>query len=288
MPDDSASTLGKGIKRVLTRPRTLFRAGKALGLRTMLQLVRIRLTGSPQSKYILRIPRYPHPIFIRGGGSSDAVALYEVLVTQEYALTTTLDSPAFIIDGGANIGVASIYFLNRYPTSRVLAVEPDDSNFELCRMNLGPYGDRVTLIRGAIWKSEGRLALEMGEQEWLSHVRDDRPGSVEAFTISSLMARGDGKVDLLKLDIEGSEGELFGPDAQDWLPYVRNIAIELHGEDRKARFFAALAGYQYDLSMHRSWTDPIPGASCYVALCQNLRLETTAAQGKTGQYTSES
>jgi len=247
----------------------------------MLQLVRIRLTGTAQTRYVLRIPQYPHPIFIRGGQSSDAVALYEVLVTQEYALTTLLHSPAFIVDGGANVGMASLYFLNQYPTARVIAVEPDAANLELCRMNLAPYGNRVTLIHGAIWKSEGRLTLETGQQEWVSRVREDESGSIEAFTMQSLIARGDGKVDLLKLDIEGSEREVFGPDAQEWLPSVQNIAIELHGEDHKARFFAALMGYRYDLSLNCTWTDSAAGSamSCYLAICQNLRIERETASG---------
>jgi FkbM family methyltransferase len=244
----------------------------------MLKLVRVRLTGTALRRYVLRIPGYAHPVFIRGGKSSDAIALYEVLVTQEYAISADLSSPAFIIDGGANVGMASLYFLNRYPGARVVAVEPDDANLELCRLNLAPYGNRVTFIHGAIWKSGARLTLEAGRQEWVSRVRDDQSGSVEAFTLSSLIALGDGKVDLLKLDIEGSELEVFGPEAREWLPSVRNIAIELHGEDRKDRFFAALKGYQYDLSLHRTWTDPEAGSStsCYLAICQNLCEESAS------------
>ena len=181
----------------------------------------------------------------------------------------------FIIDGGANVGMASLYFLNRYPTARVIAVEPDDANLELCRMNLAPYGNRVTLIHGAIWKCGGRLALEAGRQEWVSRVRDDQAGSVEAFTLASLIAHGDGKVGLLKLDIEGSEIEVFGPNAREWLPSVRNIAIELHGEDRKDGFFAALKRYRYDLSLHRTWTDSADESMpCYLAICQNLHPES--------------
>jgi FkbM family methyltransferase len=263
------------LKWILTRPRALFRAWKALGLQTMLQLVRIRLTGTERQKYALRIPGFAHPVYIRGGQSSDAIALYEVLVTKEYALTAQLDSPAFIIDGGANCGMASLYFLNRYPKAKVVAVEPAPANLELCQLNLTPYGDRVTLIQGAIWKTAGRLALELGEHEWNNRVRDDQSqaGTVEAFTIPSLISRGSGKVDLLKLDIEGSEGEIFASDTQEWLPKVRNIAIELHGDDCKDRFLAALKGYQYDLSLHCNWTDPTAGSSmsCYVATCQNLR-----------------
>jgi len=242
----------------------------------MLQLIRIRLTGTPQRKYVLRIPGYAHPVFIRGGRSSDAVALYEVLVTGEYAIGAKLNAPAFIIDGGANIGMATLYFLKRYPDARVVAVEPDDANLELCRLNLSPYGDRVTLVHGAIWKDGGLLALEAGAEEWVHRVREDQSGSVVAFTVESLIAFGDGKVDLLKLDIEGSEMGIFGPESARWLPAVRNIAIELHGDDRKDQFFHALQGYRYDLSLRRTWTDPTPGtsSSCYLAICQNLRPES--------------
>src|SRR5579863_320629 len=272
------------IKWILNRPRVLFRAGRVLGLWTMLKLVRVRLTGTALRRYVLRIPGYAHPVFIRGGRSSDAIALYDVLVTQEYAIGANLRSPAFIIDGGANVGMASLYFLNRYPSARVVAVEPDDANLEICRMNLAPYGNRVTLIHGAIWKSAGRLSLEAGQQEWVNRVRDDQSGSVEAFALTSLIGLGDGKVDLLKLDIEGSELEVFGPEAQEWLPVVRNIAIELHGEDRKDHFFAALQGYRYDLSLHTTWTDPAAGSSmsCYLAICQNLREESASSAAAGG------
>lgn len=259
------------IKRLLTRPRVLYRTANALGWVTALRLVYIRLRGTADRRYALRIPQFSYPVSIRGGDSSDAIALYEILVTQEYALTAQLDPQPFIIDGGANIGIASLYFLNLYPKSRVIAVEPDQSNFELCSANLAPYGDRATLIQGALWKGEGYLALELGQKEWLTRVRDDQPGTIKAFTIPSLIDRGNGSVDLLKLDIEGSEFEIFGPEAQTWLPSIRNIAIELHGEDRKDRFLAALKEYDYDLSMNLTWTDFTEASNCYLAICQNIR-----------------
>ena len=262
------------IQRLLSRPRVLARAWKALGLRTMLHLVYIRLRGSAQKRYVLHIPGYPHPIYIRGGKSSDAIALYEVLVTREYAVSAALDVPPAIIDGGANIGMASLFFLNSHPGSRVIAIEPDDSNFELCRLNLEPYGGRVKLIRGAVWKSPGHLSLEFGEQEWVHSVREDKSGSVEAFTVPSLIAMCGGRVDLLKLDIEGSELEIFGSAAREWLPSVRNIAIELHGNDHKDVFLSALGGFRYDLSLHCNWSDPAGGAFCYLAICQNIVPES--------------
>lgn len=184
---------------------------------------------------------------------------------QEYAAVADLDSPSFIVDGGANIGIASLYFLNRYPTTSIVAVEPSPANFEILRKNLAPYGKRVTLIQGAIWKGSGRLILESGGEEWRTSVRAedrDQKGSVEAFTLPTLIAYGNGTVDLLKLDIEGSESEVFGPEAQQWLPGVRNIAIEVHSKQCADRFFSALAGYQYELRKHRKDN---------VIICRNLR-----------------
>lgn len=79
--------------------------------------------------------------------------------------------------------------------------------------------------------------------------------------MASLIARGRGAgVDLLKLDVEGGEREIFGPNSQEWLPSIANIVIELHGPECEARFFEALQPYDYDQT-HRD--------SVYV--CRNLR-----------------
>jgi FkbM family methyltransferase len=253
------------VKWLLTRPRAIWRAATTLGLWSTLQLVRIRLAPGKRATYSLRIPKFPHAITIRGGQSSDTWAVYELLVMQEYALVGDLDSPAFIIDGGANIGIASLYFLNQYPSAHLVAVEPSPANFEILRKNLAPYAERVTLIQGAIWKSRGRLILEQGDEDWRTSVRADdsnHSGTVEAFTLPSLIAYGNGTVDLLKLDIEGSESEVFGPEARQWLPAVRNIAIELHSKVCSDRFFGALDGYQFDRPEHHKDN---------VVVCRDLR-----------------
>ena len=119
--------------------------------------------GAREATHELRIPGYPHPITIRGGQSTDAWAVYELLVMQEYALVGDLDSPGFIIDAGANIGIASLYFLHQYPNARIVAIEPHPGNSELLRKNLAPYAERVTLLPKAPYgKAAGRLQLISG------------------------------------------------------------------------------------------------------------------------------
>jgi FkbM family methyltransferase len=191
----------------------------------VLELAFFHFRGRRDRQYPVHVRGYSHPIAIRGGKSSDVFALYEILVLDEYAFVGDLKAPATIIDGGANVGIASVYFLKRYPTARVLAVEPDPGNLDLCRKNLAPYKGRAEVIRGAIWSSTCPLDLDYSRQEdWTIRVRAQDPdggGPIGGLTMESLIAMCGGKVDLLKLDIEGSEAEVFGPSARQWLPNVR-------------------------------------------------------------------
>lgn len=238
------------LKQLLTRPRVFFRAMRKIGLLPALRLVNIRL-GSPDKIYRVEVPQWPHPVFIRGGQRSDAIVLYEMLVTEEYAFVDGLDAPKSIIDGGANIGLAAVYFLNRYPSARIISVEPFQGSADVCRKNLEAYGARATVLEGAIWCDEGSVCLDPQWEDWVNRVRPaaaGETGSAKAFTVPSLIALCGGSVDLLKLDVEGSEKEIFGPGAAEWLPAVRNIVIELHGKDCEERFFNAVAPYEYEMT----------------------------------------
>ena len=48
--------------------------------------------------------------------------------------------PRFIIDGGANVGYASVFFANRYPNvEKILAIEPEIENFTMLKYNTQYY-----------------------------------------------------------------------------------------------------------------------------------------------------
>ncbi len=50
-------------------------------------------------------------------------------------------------------------------------------------------------------------------------------------------------VDLLKIDIESAEKELFSENVHLWLPRTRRLVIELHGPDCERIFFDAMNGH---------------------------------------------
>ena len=251
------------LTRALTRPRAVFRALRRVGVLATISFIRIRL-GSPKTLYQVKVPQFPSPIFVRGGRSTDTTVVYELLVTGEYDLLDRLEPPKWIIDGGANIGVTAAYLLKRFPSTRVIAVEPFPDTFEVCRKNLMPYRNRAVLRQGAIWPYGGRVSLDPQEEEWANRVNAAGNGegeTAEAVTMTSLVGAAGGFVDLFKLDVEGSEREIFGHGSEEWLPYIRNMIIEIHGQDCYSRVFEALKSYDYEVSNRDN-----------VYFCRNLRL----------------
>ena len=201
--------------------------------------------------------------------TSDQRSFEQVFLQLQYApAADVLLRPRLIVDCGANVGYSALYFLTRFPAVRVVAVEPDPANARVCSDNLAPYADRARLVEAAVWPSQASLRLEHTRpgDEWGIRVAAAADGSVRGVTIAELLrdAREDW-IDLLKVDIEGAERQLFSGDLS-WLRRVRTVAIELHGEahgfgpEQAAPFWDALRAFDYDRTQHGEMT-----------LCSNLR-----------------
>ena len=213
-----------------------------------------------------------HPVTMRLRGSSDQSVFSQTFQEGQYSPLRDFRDVSLVLDLGANIGMSSAWFLSCFPAARVVAVEPDRRNVELCKRNLQMYGDRVLLLHGAVWSECTKLCLSQGSfgdgREWASQVMPVAGGDVEAWDVGRLIEMaGGGNVDLLKVDIERAELAVFGETSKAWLPRVRNICIELHGPDCEAVFFNALSGFDYELgySHNRELT-----------ICRNLRLKDAA------------
>jgi FkbM family methyltransferase len=129
-----------------------------------------------------------------------------------------------IVDAGANIGAASIWFSLQFPEARIIAVEPDPANARLCRLNT--EGRNVEVVEAAIGASSGSVSLVSAEQSW--GVQTVRGGDVPIVTVPQLLDRIEGAELLIaKIDIEGFESDLFA-EATDWLETVSAIFVEPH------------------------------------------------------------
>jgi FkbM family methyltransferase len=189
--------------------------------------------------------------------TSDVACLGKVFVDEEYRLPVDANpafalSPQLIVDAGANVGFATLFFALRFPAAHIVAIEPEPRNFALLQRNCQGLPN-VTLINAALWPSNAPLQLVGDNMDhWDYSFRpaaDDASPRVAAVTIADVLAaRGAARIDLLKLDIEGAERELFDESSAGWLSSIDAIIVELH--DRLApgcaeRFYSRLVGRKF-------------------------------------------
>ncbi len=190
-----------------------------------------------------------HPLQLRSG-RSDFFFFGQIFLDQEFAPVRDADIHS-VMDLGGNIGLASVWFLNTFPSSRVLTVEANPQNYDMLARNLQPYGERAMVARGGVWWREASLTVVSGQNEGDARVREALPedgpsATVRGWDIPALMLLGGfTTIDMLKVDIEGAETVIFQRNTDHWLPLVRNLSIETHGRDSQTVVAAALAPYDY-------------------------------------------
>lgn len=241
-----ASKLAREVSAQLSYTARLSRfvgPSKALQARALDFLGRIQ--GGRRAEITMHPPSLLHPVKLRVG-SSDLATYHQILVEEFYGSLCDLD-PEIIVDCGANSGLASAFFLSRFPRAKVIALEAFPDSAELCRRNLAPYGPRARVLAAGVWSHACRLVLEARRgEEWGVRVRPAHPGEAGDIDAIGLADLGLSRIDLLKVDIEGSEEAVLTEGAEAWLPTVRNMAIELHGPGCERALWNALAAYEAD------------------------------------------
>jgi FkbM family methyltransferase len=179
----------------------------------------------------------PVPVRLPGSGTTvlirpdttDPFIFEEVFLLDEYSFDTPAE-PRLILDIGANVGYASVYFAEKYPSARIIAVEPETSNIRQLKANTAGHPN-VRVVEAGIWNRNACLTLvDPGARSSDFQLRECRPGEqgTEAVTVEHLMElAGSDHADIVKIDIEGGEKELFSENV-DWLGKVDTLVIELH------------------------------------------------------------
>jgi FkbM family methyltransferase len=173
--------------------------------------------------------------------SSDILTFNEVMIAEIYrGIIRRVPRCEFVMDLGANIGLATLYFAAAFPQCKVLCVEPDAENQKVLMSNVRILTEenRCKTIHGAAWSTNGTLQVDCPcDSSGFNAVRVSQvPGGtsrqVDAYSVNELMKlAGFPRIDVLKVDIEGAETELFRCNAA-WLDYVNAITIEFHGNSR--------------------------------------------------------
>ena len=183
-------------------------------------------------KRVRQVKMADQTIYLRTA-TTDVYVAASCLISKEFA-GFKCDNPSVIINAGAHIGIASVWFAQKYPNAKIIAIEPDRDNYEMMRRNAENYKNVIT-IHAALWSSRGkRELLDRQTGTWgytiadTENVTKSTGQMVDCVSIPSLMDEYNFKfIDLLKLDIEGSEKEVL-ESSSAWMKNVGAIMIELH------------------------------------------------------------
>lgn len=204
------------------------RLKRRFGYRALLFLFLSKFRKSRRMDVKLRGLRYRLSL---SNFSADVTTLFQIFFAEEYKVQLS-SPPSHIIDCGANIGLSAVYFANKYPDAKIIAIEPDEGNFRYLKLNTEKYPN-VICLKKAVWpRKEALQIVDPGRGDWGLQTRpatDDANPTVDTVTIDELMY--DYKmqyIDFLKIDIEGAEKELFTAGYHEWLSRTRVMAIELH------------------------------------------------------------
>ncbi len=107
-----------------------------------------------------------------------------------------------MVDAGAHHGHTAVQYLEHFPNSHVIALEPEPENFAIAKKALAPFGERVELLPFALAETDGSVALrrtshsgahsllEVGDMRYYdAPVETLAPIEVRAVTLDSLLRR---------------------------------------------------------------------------------------------------
>ena len=223
-----------------------------LGLRTALSVF---IAG--------RFSTTPRQVYLRGFGRSFTYRGYadKGVMSHFYRpgyriVDTPQHSIQVIIDAGANIGDETVRFRYFYPQAKIIAVEVESNNFRILQSNLKYDSDVICINSGLWWRSAKLEVIQSDHNEGFSVIEipdfSSNPG-ISALSINDIINLYDiTNIDILKLDIEGTEFELFSHGTHNWIDVVSAFIIECADHERPgtmSKMFEAL-GHKFDCYIH--------------------------------------
>jgi FkbM family methyltransferase len=178
--------------------------------------------------------------------STDFLVFEQVILNQEYKPFLELikkysqNKGLNLVDAGSNVGFASLYLNEHLNINRIVSIEPSKENIKNLKENF--HSNSITNIHiyeTGLWEKKTRLKLDTNfrdGREWslrLIETNENDPDGFDCISIENIF--NDEKIeiiDILKIDIEGGEKEVFKAFEKDnsILSKIKFIAIEIHDE----------------------------------------------------------
>jgi FkbM family methyltransferase len=181
--------------------------------------ISVRLDGSDISTFKQVFVKREYDLSGLGSAVERVSARYKALLSQ--------GKVPVLIDAGANVGAASLWFHRLFPEATIVAIEPEPGNFAVLARNAeGKPG--ITPVKAAIAATAGAVAIADGSTGWDVQTVRATDGGIVAITIQDALAKvPNGAPFIAKIDIEGFESDLFSENTR-WIDDMAMIMIEPH------------------------------------------------------------
>jgi len=135
--------------------------------------------------------------------------------------------PARIIDGGAHIGLFSLYAAKHAPLASITAIEPNPVSLQFLRLNVEANGlrDRVEIVESGLASKNGVAYFAAGDSDDSSMYCGTPTLPISTLRLGIWLAK---PTAVLKLNIEGAECAVL-EEAEPMLRAVDKVFIEYHG-----------------------------------------------------------
>ena len=191
------------------------------------------------STSMARLRWHGRDIFYRSG-TADPFVIYQVLFRRgkkaEYYMPPGL-KPKIILDIGSNIGASIIYFNREFPDAKIFGFEPHPDTFRILEQNVAGLSG-VTVFNYGLGAIDQRLAVQadqvnFGAFNTRGHYKDRGHPAVavecEIRRLDEVLRElGIAQVDLIKIDCEGAEVDIFSRLPDEILNRCQWIVGEFH------------------------------------------------------------
>ena len=154
---------------------------------------------------------------------------YDFLMEKPYR--ELLEHAEVIVDAGANIGLFTVLCQNINRCAKYICIEPESSNCILLKKNVK---EKSKIYKKALWNKEANLLIDGSDGgDWGFTVKEIdgncNENAVGAISMLGLMKLEKvSRINILKMDIEGSEYEVFDETAETWIDCIDCLIIEIH------------------------------------------------------------
>lgn len=192
-----------------------------------------------------------HGFKIKANDARALVGMYrEIFLQKQYDFKADSKSP-LIIDCGANIGIATLFYKKNIPQAQIICIEADPAVADVLMENVKENNlQEITVIDKAAWINENEKLLFSNQGSDSGSVFGT--GSKIEVTTMRLkdLISSHKEIDMLKMDIEGAEIDVL-EDCAEGLNHVKKAFVEFHSfpakpqELEKVLSILAYAGFRY-------------------------------------------